>query len=69
LASGEKVAFDPFVACAITLDDADYEEGKGAETEGKNYLLTSFSVQPWGEHSGYEYHYMITPNEGGIIAL
>ena len=68
LASGELVAFDPFVCCAITLSDEDYAAGKGGDTVHKNYLLTSFSVQPWYLQDG-QYHYEITPNECGLIAL
>jgi len=68
LASGEIVAFDPFVSCAITLSDDDYNSGRGADIVKRNFLITDFSVQPWFEHD-QRYHYMVTPNEGGIIAL
>lgn len=68
LSSGEAVAFDPFVSCAICLNDDDYQAGKGAELKNRNYLITDFSVQPWFDQDN-RFHYMITPNEGGIIAL
>lgn len=68
LASGEIAAFDPFVGCAIRLSDADYSAGKGAELKNKSFLLTAFSVAPWSDYDN-RYHYMITPHEGGIIAL
>ena len=68
LASGEVVAFDPFVSCAIEMSDDDYRAEKGAELKNKSYLITSFSVQPWYDHDN-RFNYMVTPNEGGIIEL
>lgn len=68
LASGELVAFDPFVSCAITLTDEEYKAGKGAELERKNFLITEFTVYKNFEHEN-KYHYMVVPHEGGIIEV
>lgn len=68
LASGELVAFDPFVSCAITLTDEEYEAGKGQKLEGKNFLVTEFTVYKHFEYDN-RYHYMVAPHEGGIIEV
>lgn len=65
LMSGDVVAFDPFVSCAIELSDNDYHAGKGEDLVGKNFVITGFCVQPWAEYDE-RYQYMVIPYEGEI---
>ena len=59
LQNGNYIKLDPFVACAVPLSDADYENGKGHDLVGRTYLLTTYSVSPDD----------VVPHEGGMIEL
>lgn len=68
LASGEKVAFDPFVLRAVHLSDEDFQAGKGKEIKGRSCLVKSFIVKSW-EMDETGYNYVIIPDENGLIWL
>ncbi len=56
---GKRFEFDPFVSCAIKMDDEQYECGFGNSVVGKKYLMTMYSV-----HSDY-----VVPHECGLTEL
>ncbi len=53
---GEKFDIDPFVGCAIFMDDAEYLADKGFEAVGKTYVMSMYSV----------YASNVVPHEGGF---
>ena len=59
LLNGDIVLFDPFVGCAISMTDEEYENDKGFDIVGNNYILTDYTV----------YKDSVVPAKDGIIAL
>jgi len=59
LQNGNKVEIDPYVGCAIALSDDDYRAGKGADIVGSSYVLTSYTVYPYG----------VVPHESGMVKV
>jgi hypothetical protein len=59
LLNGDKIELDPFVSCAIPMDDDEYEAGKGFEFVGKEFILTEYTV----------YKQNVVPHENGMIEL
>lgn len=59
LLNGDIVDVDPFVGCAISMTDEEYQEGKGFSCVGRSYILTEYSV----------YRDNIVPHECGMIEL
>lgn len=56
---GKAFEFDPFVSCAIKMDDEKYRAGFGNSVVGKKYLMTMYSV-----YSDY-----VVPHEFGLTEL
>lgn len=59
LLSGNFITLDPFVGCALPLDDVSYAAGKGADIVGNKYVLTRYSVYPNN----------VVPHQGGMILI
>lgn len=59
LQNGNIITLDPFVSCALEMDDELYNNDYGFHYVGKSYLMTEYSV----------YHNNVVPHEGGLIEL
>ncbi len=59
LLNGDIIELDPFVGCAISMTDYDYEKDKGFDIIGNSYLLTEYTV----------YKENVVPSEDGMIAI
>lgn len=59
LLNGDIIELDPFVGCAISMTDDDYEKDRGFDIVGKSYFLTEYTV----------YKENVVPSEGGMIAI
>ena len=56
---GESFVFDPFVACSLLMTDDEYEDGKGFDLVGREFLMTYYAAT---NHNVYTH-------EGGLIDI
>jgi hypothetical protein len=59
LMNGDIVELDPFVCCAISMTDEEYENNAGFDTVGNKYILTEYIVNKDN----------VVPCEGGMIKI
>jgi len=57
--NGDIVDFDPFVSCAVSLTDDDYDNDKGSGIVGKSFILTQYTV----------YSDNVVPHQDGMFEL
>tara|TARA_R110002096_G_C14661646_1_gene728198 strand:- start:25547 stop:25831 length:285 start_codon:yes stop_codon:yes gene_type:complete len=56
---GESFVFDPFVSCALSMTDNEYENGKGFDFVGHDFLMNHYTVT----------HDNVYSHEGGLIEI